>query len=340
MVCRHCLASCKYYSPTVRLFPFTNTIPLGVPAASRGGLRTHPWNLIRVMPAKGNAMHTATPPAAQSAAAIANAVTIAGVDPSGGAGVLADLKAFSACGVYGCGVIVALTAQNTQAVTGIHVPPTDFLRQQIDTLFADVRIDAVKIGMLGSAAATRTVADRLQHWQAQRIVLDPVMVAKSGDALLAADAVAELREVLLPQAEVITPNLPEAGVLLGQRAPETPREMRQTAEKLRRLLPDDQRWVLLKGGHLPGSEVLDLLFDGDRMHEYTAPRHATRNTHGTGCSLSSALAAYRARGFAMPAAVTHARGWLATAIAHADALSVGHGHGPVHHFHALWPPAP
>lgn len=291
------------------------------------------------MPAKGNAMNTAVRCAESvpaSTSSVANVLSVAGVDPSGGAGVLADLKAFCACGAYGCGVIVALTAQNTQAVTGIHVPPADFLRLQLDTLFADVRIDAVKIGMLGSAAATRTVAERLAHWQAPRIVLDPVMIAKSGDALLAPEAVAELREALLPLALLITPNLPEAGVLTETRAPENPREMRQAAEKLRRLLPDDERWVLLKGGHLPGSEVYDLLFDGDRMMEFRSPRIATHNTHGTGCSLSSAIAAFLGRGFAMPEAVSRAREWLHEAIAQSGALDVGHGHGPVHHFHALW----
>ena len=279
--------------------------------------------------------HAGSTPASPSSS-IANVLSVAGVDPSGGAGVLADLKAFCACGVYGCGVIVALTAQNTQAVTGVHVPPTDFLHLQLDTLFADVRIDAVKIGMLGSAAATRTVAERLAHWQAARIVLDPVMIAKRGDALLDKDAVAELREALLPQAALITPNLPEAGVLLEARAPDTPREMRQAAEKLRRLLPDDQRWILLKGGHLPGNEVYDLLFDGERMVEFHSPRIATRNTHGTGCSLSSAIAAFLGRGFVMEEAVARARDWLHEAIAQSGALSVGHGHGPVHHFHALW----
>ncbi len=164
-------------------------------------------------------------------------VTIAGVDPSGGAGVFADLKAFSALGAYGCGVVAALTAQNTQAVTGVHVPPTDFLRLQIDTLFADVSIHATKIGMLGSAEVTTTVAERLAHWRAANVVLDPVMVAKSGDSLLAKSAISAMREALFPQAFLITPNLPEAGVLLEQRAPDTVKEMYRAAERLRELLP-------------------------------------------------------------------------------------------------------
>ena len=278
---------------------------------------------------------------AANASAIANVVSIAGVDPSGGAGLLADLKTFSALGAYGCGVVAALTAQNTHAVTGVHVPPTDFLRLQIDTLFADVRLHATKIGMLGSAEVTATVADRLAHWQAANVVLDPVMVAKSGDSLLAKDAIAMMREALFPQAFLITPNLPEAGVLLEQRAPESVREMYRAAERLRELLPlSSERWVLLKGGHLPGNEVVDLLFDGDRMVELPAPRIETRNTHGTGCTLSSAVAALlpQMAGSFRPveAAVRQARQWLLGAIAHAGELAVGSGHGPVHHFHALW----
>ena len=272
---------------------------------------------------------------------IANVLSIAGVDPSGGAGTLADLKAFSAMGAYGCGVIAALTAQNTQAVTGVHTPPVDFLKLQIDTVFVDVRIDAVKLGMLGTAEITATVADRLSHWKAPNVVCDPVMVAKSGDHLLAKSAVAMLREALLPQSFMLTPNLPEAGVLLEERAPETKKEMYRAAERLRNMLPlASERWVLLKGGHLPGDELLDLLFDGDRMVEMASPRIDTKNTHGTGCSLSSAIAALlpqRAGSFRpVESAVRDARNWLIGAIAASGQLSVGQGHGPVHHFHAMW----
>jgi hydroxymethylpyrimidine/phosphomethylpyrimidine kinase len=274
---------------------------------------------------------------------IPNVVTIAGVDPSGGAGVLADLKSFSALGAYGCGVIAALTAQNTQGVSGVHVPPVDFLRLQIDTLFADVRLDAVKLGMLGSAQIVATVAERLAHWKAPNVVCDPVMVAKSGDALLARDAVGMVREALLPQCFMMTPNLPEAGVLLEERAPESIREMYRAAEKLRELLPlKNERWVLLKGGHLPGNELVDLLFDGDRMIEMHGPRMETKNTHGTGCSLSSAIAALLPQAvgelYPVETAVRHARDWLQQAIAASGMLQVGNGHGPVHHFHALWKP--
>ncbi|MDR1661843.1 MAG: bifunctional hydroxymethylpyrimidine kinase/phosphomethylpyrimidine kinase [Azoarcus sp.] len=270
-----------------------------------------------------------------------NALSIAGVDPSGGAGILADLKTFSALGVYGCGVVASLTAQNTRGVSGVHTPPVEFLRLQIDTLFADVPIHAVKIGMLGNAAVAETVADRLAHWRVTNLVLDPVMVAKSGDALLERAAIGMLREALLPLTTVVTPNLPEAGKLLGARAPESAREMRRAVERLRDLLPHDaERWVLLKGGHLPGDELLDLLFDGVRMIELPARRIATRNTHGTGCTLSSAIAALLARSAGqenrIEAAVRTARDYLLRAIAAADSLAGGGGHGPVHHFHALW----
>ncbi len=190
-------------------------------------------------------------------------------------------------------MVAALTAQNTQAVTGVHVPPTDFLRLQINTLFADVTIHATKIGMLGSAEVTTTVAERLAHWQAARVVLDPVMVAKSGDSLLARSAISAMRETLFPQAFLITPNLPEAGVLLEQRAPDTVKEMYRAAERLRELLPlSSERWVLLKGGHLPGNELVDLLFDGDRMVELPAQlRHQEHPRHRLPGGFSSAIAA-------------------------------------------------
>lgn len=276
-----------------------------------------------------------------SSSSIPNVLTIAGTDPSGGAGVLADLKAFSALGAYGCAVIAALTAQNTRAVTGVHTPPVDFLKRQIDTLFEDVRIDSVKLGMLGTADIVRTVADRLAHFKPAHVVLDPVMVAKSGDHLLAKSAVAMLKEALMPQANMITPNLPEAGVLLEQRAPESTKEMFRAAERLRDLLPtSSERWVLLKGGHLPGNELLDLLFDGDRMIEMRTMRIDTPNTHGTGCTLSSAIAALLPQRSAqlqpVAAAVRDAQHYLQGAIAASGALKVGTGHGPVHHFYRLW----
>ena len=271
---------------------------------------------------------------------VPNALSVAGIDPSGGAGVYADLKAFSALGAYGCGVVAALTAQNTQAVTGIHGVPPEFVRLQLDTLFADVRIDTAKIGMLGTAPIARAVAEGLAKPVAAgtpaHVVVDPVMVAKSGDSLLAADATAMLVEAILPLATVITPNLPESGVLLRERAPETLREMRRAAERLRRLLPDGRHaWVLLKGGHLPG-DAIDLLHDGDRMVELPAHRIDTKNTHGTGCSLSAAIAALLPARGSVPEAVADAKRWLTEAIRRSGELSVGRGHGPVHHFHNLW----
>jgi hydroxymethylpyrimidine/phosphomethylpyrimidine kinase len=271
-------------------------------------------------------------------ARIPTALTIAGVDPSGGAGVLADVKTMSALGAYACAVIAALTAQNTRSVTGVFGVPADFVRQQIDTLFADVRIDAVKIGMVGQAPVIGAVADGLVAWQPAHVVVDPVMIAKSGDALLERAAVGALRERLLPIATLLTPNLPEAGVLLESRAPDTIREMRRAAERLREMLAHTgPRWVYLKGGHLPGGDATDLLFDGDRMLELAAPRIDTRNTHGTGCTLSAALAALLPQSADVPAAARRAKAYLGAAIAAADALAIGHGHGPVHHFHALWP---
>jgi len=275
--------------------------------------------------------------AANTERPIPNALSIAGVDPSGGAGVLADVKAISALGAYGCAVIAALTAQNTQGVTGIMPVPPDFVGQQIDTLFTDLRIDAVKIGMLGQLAVTLMVAEKLAKWQPAHIVLDPVMVAKSGDLLLERAAVGALRESLLPLATLLTPNLPEAGVLLEERPVETVREMRRVAERLRNTLNySGQRWVLLKGGHLPGNDAIDLLHDGDRMIELPGRRIDTANTHGTGCTLSAALAALLPQSQDVPEAARRAKAYLTDAIRHADRLQVGSGHGPVHHFHQWW----
>jgi hydroxymethylpyrimidine/phosphomethylpyrimidine kinase len=273
---------------------------------------------------------------------IPNALSIAGIDPSGGAGVHADLKAFAAHAAYGCGVVTALTAQNTRAVTGVQQVDAAFVRLQLDTLFDDVRIDAAKIGMLGAAAIIRTVADalapRLRAGQLPWLVVDPVMRAKSGDTLLNTTAIGGLVEAILPLATLITPNLPEAGLLLRRRAPESVIDMRQAAERLRRLLPDHgHRWVLVKGGHLPAGEPsVDLLHDGDRMIELTAPRLSTPNTHGTGCSLSAAVTALLPQRASVPEAVREAKVWLTEAIRQSGMPAVGQGHGPVHHFHRLW----
>jgi hydroxymethylpyrimidine/phosphomethylpyrimidine kinase len=264
---------------------------------------------------------------------IPNVLTIAGVDPSGGAGVLADVKTFSALGAYGCGVIAALTAQNTRAVTGIHEVPPAFLQRQLDTLFDDVRIDAVKIGMLASGALIRVVAEALARHRPAFVVLDPVMVAKSGDRLLRAEAVEALRRELVPLATVVTPNLPEAGDLLGRAVGERPDELRAAARDLRAL---GARHVLVKGGHGTGDTLVDLFFDGERFVELATERIRTKNTHGTGCTLSSAIAALLPQRPTVEAAVREARGYVVAAIRHSDELSVGGGHGPLHHFHQLW----
>lgn len=267
---------------------------------------------------------------------IPNVVSIAGVDPSGGAGVLADIKTFSALGAYGCGVIAALTAQNTRQVTGIEPVSPGFLRLQIDTLFEDVRIDAVKIGMLGTAELVNVAADALRRHRPRFVVLDPVMVAKSGDRLLRADAVAALRDRLLPLATVVTPNLPEAGDLLGREIDDSSESMRAAARDLRHLGPGH---ALVKGGHGQGATLVDVLDDGETVIELPAARVATRNTHGTGCTFSSAIAALLPQRPTVAQAVRDAHAYVAAAIRASDLLSVGHGHGPLHHFHALWPSA-
>ncbi len=269
-------------------------------------------------------------------ASVPNVLSIAGVDPSGGAGVLADVKTISALGAYACGVVAALTAQNTHHVTGVIAVAPEFIARQIDTLWADVRISATKIGMLAHVPVIATVADRLAHWAAEQIVLDPVMVAKGGDQLLEKEAVGALRDALVPLALIITPNLPEAGVLLERRGPESVKEMTRAAERLHALMGSGERWVWLKGGHLPGSDATDLLFNGDRMLELSQTRVATKNTHGTGCTLSSAVATFLAHGMTVPDAARQAKNYLTHALTHADELQVGSGHGPVHHYHALW----
>jgi len=264
---------------------------------------------------------------------ISNVLTIAGSDSGGGAGIQADLKAISAKGAYGLSVITALTAQNTKAVTAIHDVPTPIIAAQLDAVFDDIRIDAVKIGMLSRPEVIETVADRLRHYQAQPIVLDPVMVAKSGDALLQPDAVQALIDHLLPLATIITPNLPEAGVLLGRVGPSDVGAMRHAVRDLRALGP---KAVLLKGGHLTAGDAIDIFEDESGQHEITAKRVPTHNTHGTGCTLSAIIAALLGRGMDLPAAARQAKADVAAMIAAADRLEVGEGHGPVHHFHALW----
>lgn len=260
------------------------------------------------------------------------ALTVAGSDSGGGAGIQADLKAFSALGVYGASVITAVTAQNTRAVTAVHAIPVGVIAAQLEAVFADLAVAAVKIGMLGGPEVIQAVAEGLAG-RSVPLVLDPVMVAKSGDALLPDDAVVVLRNRLLPLADLLTPNLPEAARLLEVE----PAGSEEEAEAQgRALLALGARAVLMKGGHAEGATCIDLLVTAGGMLRLEAPRLATRNTHGTGCTLSSAIAAGLAKGEALPQAVRGAHAYLQGAIAAADHLAVGSGHGPVHHFHALW----
>lgn len=262
---------------------------------------------------------------------IPNILSIAGSDPSGGAGIQADIKAISANGGYAMAAITALTVQNTRGVRGAQLIPPAFVAEQIGAVFDDIRVDAVKIGMLGSAEIARAVADALRGRDVP-VVLDPVMVAKGGDRLLAADAVAVLRDVLLPMAAVITPNLPEAADLLDLPEAETRAQMLDQAQALLALGPGA---VMLKGGHLPGDDSPDLLMTADGAGWLDSPRIATANTHGTGCTLSSALATQLAITGDPMAAARVAKAYVQAAIAAADGLQVGGGHGPVDHFHAM-----
>ncbi|ATN32702.1 bifunctional hydroxymethylpyrimidine kinase/phosphomethylpyrimidine kinase [Rhizobium sp. ACO-34A] len=264
---------------------------------------------------------------------IRNVLSIAGSDPSGGAGIQADLKAFSACSVYGMAALTALTAQNTTGVSGVHAVPPEFVAEQIRMVFADVRVDAVKIGMIANAGIARAVAGVLAEHPDVPVVLDPVMIAKGGAALLDVSAVTALTECLLPLATLLTPNLPEAAALLG--VGEAP-DRAAMAEQGAALVALGPVAVLVKGGHLEGPESPDVLVAKEGTHWFEAPRVATKNTHGTGCSLSSAIAAGLAKGLSPAEAVAAAKSWLAGAVAASGDLSVGSGHGPVHHFHGLW----
>jgi hydroxymethylpyrimidine/phosphomethylpyrimidine kinase len=261
------------------------------------------------------------------------AVTIAGSDSSGGAGIQADLNTFSALGVYGASVITALTAQNTRGVTAIHDVPPSFIAAQMDAVFSDLAVGAVKIGMLSQAAAIKAVASGLDRHRMANVVLDPVMIATSGDRLLAEPAVDVLRRVLIPHALVLTPNLPEAAALLDGPVARNESEMRQQAE---RLLAFGCRAVLVKGGHGEGPQSVDLLVEPTRTARFAADRIVSQNTHGTGCTLSSAIAVGLAKGRDLATAVGEAKDYVTAAIATADRLSVGSGRGPVHHFHAWW----
>jgi hydroxymethylpyrimidine/phosphomethylpyrimidine kinase len=261
------------------------------------------------------------------------AVTIAGSDSSGGAGIQADLKTFSALGVYGASVITALTAQNTRGVTAIHDVPPDFIAAQMDAVFSDLAVAAVKIGMLSQPPVIEAVAAGLDRHGAQNVVLDPVMIAASGDRLLAPQAIEVLRRVLFPRALIVTPNLPEAAALLEAPVARNETEMREQAE---RLLAFGCRAVLIKGGHAEGAESVDLLVEPTAVARLAADRIRTENTHGTGCTLSSAIAAGLAKGRDLAASLREAKDYVTAAIAAANRIQVGSGHGPTHHFHAWW----
>jgi hydroxymethylpyrimidine/phosphomethylpyrimidine kinase len=262
--------------------------------------------------------------------AVPIALTIAGSDSSGGAGIQADLKTFAAFGVYGASVITALTAQNTQGVRGVHRLPPAFVTAQCDAVFDDLDVKAVKIGMVAEFSIIEAIVSALTRWKPNNVVLDPVMVASSGDRLLPAEAVEGLRKHLIPMVTLVTPNLPEAAALLNEPVASDEAAIRKQGE---RLLAMGARAVLIKGGHGQGAESIDYLFHGDDVIALRAPRLATGNTHGTGCSLSSAIAAGLAKGETLEAAVRHAKTWITAAIAAADRLGIGKGKGPIHHFH-------
>ena len=260
------------------------------------------------------------------------AVTIAGSDSGAGAGIAADLKTFSALGVYGATVITALTAQNTKGVFAIHEVPPDFVAAQIDAVFSDLAVGAVKIGMLRNAPAIEAVAGGLDRYRQQNVVLDPVMAASTGEELLRADALDALRG-LIRRARVITPNLPEAAALLGTTVAREEAEMCAQAKKLLAL---GAGAVLLKGGHADGPQSVDFLLEAESCERLAAPRVATRNTHGTGCTLSAAIAAGLAKGQKLGEAVREAKAYVSAALAAADRLAIGSGRGPLHHFHGRW----
>ena len=261
-------------------------------------------------------------------------LTIAGSDSGGGAGIQADLKTFAAIGCYGMSAVTALTAQNTRGVIGIHAVPPAFAVQQIEAVFSDIGADAVKIGMLFSAELVEAVAATLKKHGARKIVLDPVMVAQSGDKLLQDEAVDAIKTHLMPLADVVTPNIPEASVLTG-RSLKNWQDMERAAETLAQ---NGSRSILIKGGHAANNKSTDLLFlaHENRFVRLEAERIQTRNNHGTGCTLSSAIAGYLAKGNDIEAAVQKAKTFMNRAIAAGARYQIGHGHGPVHHFFKWW----
>ena len=268
---------------------------------------------------------------------VAIAVTIAGSDSGGGAGIQADIKTFSAFGVYGASVIAALTAQNTQGVSGIHDVPPEFVTAQIDAVYSDLKVSATKIGMLSRPATIEAVAAGLEQHRARNVVLDPVMVAASGDRLLVPEAVDTIKRVLFPLADLITPNLAEVAALLGQPLAKHESEMAAQGEALLKL---GAKAVLIKGGHAPTKHAVDVLIEPSGVRRFTAERIDTKNTHGTGCTLSSAIAAGLAKGLTLHDALAAAKNYITAALKAGVNLGVGSGRGPVHHFHNLWAKLP
>ena len=259
---------------------------------------------------------------------IKNILTIAGSDSGGGAGIQADLKTIAALGEYGLSVITAVTAQNTKEVAGVHPIPPDIIAAQLKAVFEDIRIDAVKIGMLACPQSITEIAAALQRYKPQHIVLDPVMISTSGDRLCSDETIAALKEYLVPLATIITPNLPEARVLLG---PPYDGDVNGFAAALMEEL--DVKSVLLKGGNADGAEAVDIFIDGAATTALSQPRIETKNTHGTGCTLASALAVYLAQGLAPLEAARAAKAYVTGALQHAHELDVGHGAGPLNHFY-------
>ncbi|WP_293268076.1 bifunctional hydroxymethylpyrimidine kinase/phosphomethylpyrimidine kinase [Neptunomonas sp.] len=269
-----------------------------------------------------------------SSTAVPVALTIAGSDSGGGAGIQADIKTFSALQVYAASVITAVTAQNTLGISAIHSIPCDIVTAQLRAVLEDLDVSALKIGMLGDALIIDAIALTLNEFPVNSLVIDPVMVSKSGNALLQPDAISLLKNRLFPLATVLTPNLPEAAVLTGLPEPQSIQEMYQILEPLHELgVP----WVLLKGGHLPvDNYAIDLLSNGEQVFEFKNERFKTKNTHGTGCTLSSAVAAGLAKGLSVEQSVKEAKNYISAAISAADTLAVGAGYGPLHHFSLLW----
>lgn len=257
------------------------------------------------------------------------ALTIAGSDSGGGAGIQADLKTFAALGVYGMSALTAITAQNTLGVQGVHELPPEFVAQQIRSVLDDLGADAIKTGMLSSAPIIYAIAETLRAYQVERLVVDPVMVARSGDPLLREDARGALISEMLPLATVLTPNRHEAQVLAGF-AIHTLDDVRRAAIVIYQLGPNH---VVVKGGDLEGTdESVDVLYDGQEFHVFSAPRVETHNTHGTGCTFASAIAAELAKGKDIPTAIAAAKQYVTQALQAGAALHLGQGHGPVHHF--------